>query len=270
MSKVNPTKLSKAEKIRRSLMVLLILIGTFSLGYFVLYNNQSDSAVKKFEKLNQLKNTDYVLFQPKKATIRVDEPDVPPPILDDYTTLYHKNKSLIGWLQIDDTVIDYPVMQSQNMEYYLDHNFSQEKDKNGCLFIDKDCSIWPKSQNIIIYGHNMKSGKMFGSLTEYKSENYYKKHPQIGFDTLYEKGTYAVMYVFSETVHEASEVTFKYYQFINANSVEEYESYMKDMAAMSYYDTGVKSVFGDELITLSTCDYVAGGERFVVVAKRIK
>lgn len=161
-------------------------------------------------------------------------------------------------------------MQSQNMEYYLDHNFSQEKDRNGCLFADKECSIWPRSQNIIIYGHNMKSGKMFGTLTKYKNEDYYKKHPMIRFDTLYEKGNYAVMYVFSEVVHEETEVAFKYYQFVNANSAEEYDSYMQEMADMSLYDTGVTSHLGDQLITLSTCDYVKGGERWVVVAKRVE
>lgn len=266
----NKKKLPKSELIRRIVMVVLIMVAVLSLGYFTLYNQSASGSDKATQKLSKLKNTDFVLYKPKSATMKVDDPLACPDILEDYKTLYNKNKSLIGWIKIADTIIDYPVMQSPNMEYYLDHNFSQQKDSNGCLFIDKDCSIWPKSQNLIIYGHNMKSGKMFGSLTNYKSENYFKKHPEIQFDTLYEKGTYKVMYVFSETVHEEAEVTFKYYQFINANSVEEYDSYMNDMAKMSLYDTGVKSHFGDELITLSTCDYVKGGERWVVVAKKIK
>ena len=219
-------KLSKGEKIRRIVMVCLILVAVGSLGYFAFYSEESEATESHFNKLSKLKNTDFVLFKPK--TVKVDDPEAPPEILEDYITLYNKNKSLIGWIKIDDTIIDYPVMQSQNMEYYLDHNFSQEKDRNGCLFADKECSIWPRSQNIIIYGHNMKSGKMFGSLTKYKSESYFKKHPMIRFDTLYEKGTYAVMYVFSEVVHEETEVAFKYYQFVNANSEEEYDSYMQD------------------------------------------
>ncbi len=268
MSGKEKKKLSRNEKIRRIVMAVLIVIAVGSLGYFVFYNGESESTEKKFNKLSKLKNTDFVLFEPKK--VKADDPEAPPEVLEDYVTLYNKNKSLIGWLKIDDTIIDYPVMQSQNMEYYLDHNFSQEKDRNGCLFADKECSIWPRSQNIIIYGHNMKSGKMFGTLTKYKNEDYYKKHPFIRFDTLYEKGNYAVMYVFSEVVHEETEVAFKYYQFVNANSAEEYDSYMQDMADMSLYDTGVTSHLGDQLITLSTCDYVKGGERWVVVAKRVE
>ncbi len=268
MSKKEKRKLSRGEIVRRIVMAVLIVVAVGSLGYFTFYNGEAEATEQKFNKLSELKNTDFVLFKPK--TMQVDEPDAPPEILEDYVTLYNKNKSLIGWIKIDDTIIDYPVMQSQNMEYYLDHNFSQEKDRNGCLFADSACSIWPRSQNIIIYGHNMKSGKMFGTLTKYKSESYFEKHPMIQFDTLYEKGTYAVMYVFSEIVHEETEVAFKYYQFVDANSEEEYDSYMKDMAEMSLYDTGVTSRLGDELITLSTCDYVKGGERWVVVAKKVK
>ena len=115
----------------------------------------------------------------------------------------------------------------------------------------------------------MKSGKMFGTLKNYKDESFYKDHPVIQFDTIYEKGTYEIMYVFSEVVHEEAEVTFKYYQFINANSEDEYNSYMKDMSEMSLYDTGVSSAYGDALITLSTCDYTQGAERFVIVAKKV-
>lgn len=268
--KRNKKKLPKSELIRRIIMAVLVVVAVLSLGYFSLYSQKTTESTNNTQKLSNLKNTDYVLFKPKRATVTVDDPLEPPDVLDDYVTLHNKNKSLIGWIKIADTIIDYPVMQSPNMEYYLDHNFEQEKDRNGCLFIDSECSIWPQSQNIIIYGHNMKSGKMFGSLTNYKSESYFKKHPEIQFDTIYEKGTYKVMYVFSEVVHEETEVTFKYYQFINANSEEEYDSYMHDMSEMSLYDTGVKSRFGDRLITLSTCDYVKGGERWVVVAKKIK
>ncbi len=70
-------------------------------------------------------------------------------------------------------------------------------------------------------------------------------------------------------MHEEAEVTFKYYQFVNANSAQEYRSNMNEMAKMSLYDTGIESYYGDSLITLSTCDYSEGAQRFVVVAKKI-
>lgn len=111
---------------------------------------------------------------------------------------------------------------------------------------------------------------MFGQLNKYSSEEFYDKHKYIQFDTIYEKGTYEVMYVFRSKIYEESEIVFKYYQFIDTNSEAEFDSYMREMAEMSLYDTGVTAEYGDELLTLSTCDYYTDYGRFVVVAKKIK
>ncbi|WP_419093482.1 class B sortase, partial [Waltera sp.] len=176
---------------------------------------------------------------------------------------------LIGWVKIDDTNIDYPVMQTTDNEYYLDHNLNQEYDKNGSIFMDKDCDVLKPSTNFILYGHHMKSGQMFGSLSLYSDQSYYEKHPCIQFDTIYEKGQYEIMYVFRSRVYSEDEIVFKYYQFIDAQSEQEFDSYMNDMAEMSLYDTGVTASFGDQLLTLSTCDYQEKNGRFVVVAKKV-
>ncbi|MDE6924491.1 MAG: class B sortase, partial [Acetatifactor sp.] len=172
-------------------------------------------------------------------------------------------------LKIDDTNIDYPVMQTTDNEYYLDHNLNQEYDKNGSIFMDKDCDVLEPSTNYILYGHHMKSGQMFGNLDRYSSEKYYEEHPYIQFDTIYEKGLYQVMYVFRSHVYSEEEIAFKYYQFIDVNSEQEFNSYMREMAEMSFYDTGVTAEYGDQLLTLSTCDHQEKDGRFVVVAKKI-
>ena len=258
----------KNSKARTRSIVRFIcgLAAVACLGYFAVYMSGDSSS--NFEQLSDLKDKNSINVQ-SKPTIHLDAPVDAPPVLEEFENLLVKNKSIVGWIQIEDTGIDYPVLQSKNEEYYLDHNVDQEKDNNGSIFIDAQCSIWPRSQNIIIYGHNMKSGKMFGSLDNYKDRKYCEKHPVIRFDTLYEKGKYRVMYVFNDVVHEESEVTFKYYQFIDANSAQEYMSNMKEMAEKSLYETGVESYYGDSLITLSTCDYSEGAERFVVVAKKV-
>ena len=180
------------------------------------------------------------------------------------------SSDLIGWVKIDDTNIDYPVMQTSDNEYYLTHNLNQENDRNGSIFMDKDCDVLKPSTNYIIYGHHMKSGNMFGKLDLYQDESYCKEHPYIQFDTIYEKGTYEVMYVFRSRVYREEEIVFKYYQFIDANSEQEFDSYMSEMASMSLYDTGVTAEYGDQLLTLSTCDYQEKNGRFVVVAKKVK
>lgn len=260
----------KNSKARTRSIVRFIcgLAAVLCLGYFAFYIYMSGDSSSNFEQLSDLKDKNSINVQ-SKPTIHLDAPVDAPPVLEEFDNLLVKNKSIVGWIQIEDTGIDYPVLQSKNEEYYLDHNVDQEKDNNGSIFIDAQCSIWPRSQNIIIYGHNMKSGKMFGSLDNYKDRKYCEKHPVIRFDTLYEKGKYRVMYVFNDVVHEESEVTFKYYQFIDANSAQEYMSNMKEMAEKSLYETGVESYYGDSLITLSTCDYSEGAERFVVVAKKV-
>lgn len=241
------------------------------IGYFVFYSYMSMKTQKKAEMMAELKNNDAINnMMESEVVVNKDTPEERVYVLlDEYKALYNKNNNLIGWLKIDDTIIDYPVMQTKDNEYYLDHNLNQEYDKNGSLFLDKDCDILKPSTNFIIYGHHMKSGKMFGSLKEYKSEKYYQKHKYIQFDTIYEKGIYEVMYVFHSKIYYEDEIVFKYYQFIDALSEQEFYSNMEEMKKMSIYDTGVQAEYGDQLLTLSTCDYGEDDARFVIVAKRI-
>ena len=263
----------KARDRRRKWLVTLCSIGAvLGFGYFFIYYYAAGRTDARYEELASLKNSD-VLASPKEEplVVRGQEEEVElPDVLNEYKTLYNKNKKLIGWLKIDDTIIDYPVMQTSNNEYYLDHNFNQEKDNNGSIFMDAECVAYPRSQNLILYGHHMKSGKMFGDLEKYASEAYYRDHSIIKFDTIYEKSVYQVMYVFRTRVLKENEIAFKYYQFIEANSGEEFNSYMNEMAEMSLYDTGLTAEYGDELLTLSTCDHSQTDGRFVVVAKRVQ
>lgn len=268
----------KARDRRRKWLIALCSVGAvLGFGYFITYYYVAERTETRYEELASLKNSE-ILAEPVKNSeekkvivVRGEQEEIVlPDILDEYKTLYNKNKKLIGWLKIDDTIIDYPVMQTSNNEYYLTHNFNQEKDNNGSIFLDTDCVAYPRSQNLILYGHHMKSGKMFGDLEKYAKESYYQKHSIIRFDTIYEKGVYQVMYVFRARVLKENEIAFKYYQFIEANSGEEFNSYMNEMAEMSLYDTGVTAEYGDELLTLSTCDHSQTDGRFVVVAKRIQ
>lgn len=261
--------LTARDKRRRLLMLVCSLVAAVCLGYFGFYSYMSYRTQRAFSDLSELKNQDGSAIPAQTVTIQEDEEEIVLTVLDEYKTLYNKNKSLIGWIKIDDTNIDYPVMQSRDEDYYLDHNFYQEYDNNGCIFLDSDCDVVHRNTNLIIYGHHMKSGKMFGSLDSYSSEKFFEDHRYIQFDTIYEKGTYEVMYVFRSRIYHEDEIVFKYYQFIDAESEAEFYSNMNEMAEMSLYDTGVTAVYGDELLTLSTCDYQETNGRFVVVAKRI-
>lgn len=271
MQKEILAQIKKRDRRRRLLVILCSVVAVGCFGYFGVYSFFVERNEMDYENLSRLKGNSALtgsLFH--GVTIHyTEEEEVELEVLEEYQTLYNKNKKLIGWLKIDDTIIDYPVMQTVNNEYYLDHNFNQEYDKNGSLFLDKDCDVVRRNTNLIIYGHHMKSGKMFGSLNSYSNEEYGKKHALIQFDTIYEKGTYEVMYVFRSRIYNEDEVVFKYYQFFDAASEAEFNSNMQEMAALSLYDTGVTARYGDELLTLSTCDSSEADGRFVVVAKRV-
>lgn len=261
-------------RIKRWLTAGLFLAAAACLVYFGLYcydayrtqqENERLASRKENEMLSSLYETTEIVHEDKETG-----QEKVYTVLDEYKSLYNQNKNLIGWLKIADTNIDYPVMQTDNNEFYLDHDVNQEPDKNGTLFMDYQCDVLAPSSNFIIYGHNMRSGNMFGNLDKYKSETYYKEHPVILFDTIYEKGVYQIMYVFNSHIYTEDEITFKYYQMIDISSEKEFESNMKSMQEIALYNTGVEAVYGDQLLTLSTCDYGEDDGRFVVVAKRVQ
>ena len=259
-------ELKKAQRRRSMLLSVLGLCVVFSVGYLIYYYSYYEKNDIEYSELSTLVKED------SGGTVEINytEKQDKPPILKKYETLYNKNRKLIGWLKIEGCDIDYPVMQTSNNEYYLDHNYNQEYDKNGSLFLDKDCDAAFPNDNMIIYGHHMKSGKMFGNLNYYSKESFWEDNKEFTFDTIYETGTYAVMYVFRSKIYSEEEIVFKYYQFIDATSENEFNSNMEEMANMSLYDTGVTASYGDRLITLSTCDSSEEDGRFVVVAKKIK
>ena len=272
MQKEILSELKKRERRRKIIVVLCGITAVACFGYFGVYSYFAERTEMDYESLSQLKgSSNLTSYAPTQRPMihRTQEEDIELTVLEEYQTLYNKNKKMVGWIKIEDTKIDYPVLQTVNNEYYMDHNFNQEYDRNGSLFLDKDCDIVHRNTNLIIYGHHMKSGKMFGGLNKYSSQEYCKEHPNIQFDTIYERGTYEVMYVFRSRIYNEDEVVFKYYQFLDAASAQEFNSNMQEMAALSLYDTGVTASYGDQLLTLSTCDYSEEDGRFVVVAKRV-
>lgn len=257
------------EKNRKRLVAVCSLVAFFCIGYVAFYYYLYAKNSAQYERLASLKENAAGAANQEVKINYISEEKKELVVLEKYKKLYSQNKSLIGWLKIDDTNIDYPVMQTVNNEYYLDHNYTQEYDKNGSIFLDKDCDITNPGTNMIIYGHHMKSGKMFGNLDKYSSKKYYDEHPVIQFDTIYEEGVYQIMYVFRSRVYNEDDIVFKYYQFLDATTPEEFDSTMQEMANLSLYDTGVTATYGDKLITLSTCDHAEEDGRFVVVAKKV-
>lgn len=198
--------------------------------------------------------------------------------------LYELNDDTIGWLTIDDTNIDYPVMQSmEDEEYYLERGFDKEYNSNGCLIMDTDSVVGSgtkdndyadgtlPSTNLIIHGHHMKNGEMFGNLDKFKDVKYFKDHRTIEFSSLYENREYEICAVFLSQVYLKTQTdVFKFYNFFQADTEEEFNDFYDNIKKLSLYDTGVTAKYGDEFITLSVCAYHVENGRLVVVGKRIK
>ena len=186
----------------------------------------------------------------------------------DYARLYEFNPDFFGWLTIEGTVLNYPVMYQPEKEgYYLKHAFDGSSSLSGVPYVDEAC--FPGCRNYLIHGHNMKNGTIFATLLSYKEESFWRTHPTITFHTLDGPGTYEIMGAFTSRVYtSADEGVFRYYQYTDLTDPDVFAEYVAQVKKSARYDTGVTAEYGDELITLSTCGYHTQDGRFVVVARK--
>ena len=191
-----------------------------------------------------------------------------PDILDEYAGLYAENSDTIGWLKIDGTGIDNVVMYvPHDNSRYLHTDFYGNDSYRGCLFVDGWCDVL-SSDNIIIYGHNMSDSSMFGALMNYVSEDFYKLHKTVTFDTIYEKQSYEIVAAIKTELVSEGEDGFKYYEY-TGSSDEKFDEYVKFIEENRLYDTDAELSPGDKILTLSTCAYHTDDGRFIVVARKI-
>ena len=185
--------------------------------------------------------------------------------------LQKENPEVVGWLEIEGTNISYPVCQTDNNDYYLTHSYKKEKVTGGSLFLDKDYDFTIPSSNLLIYGHRNTKGLLFEDLIKYQDEDFYNDHKTIRFTTGTEDATYEVMAAFNSRVYYQDETNvFRYYYFVNAENKSEYDEFVENCKKESIYDTGVTAEYGDQLLTLSTCEYSQKDGRFAVVARKNK
>ncbi len=193
-------------------------------------------------------------------------------VLRKFRNLYAMNQDFIGWITIEGTNVDYPVVYTPYEEQkYLRKNFEGEYALAGTIFLSADSDPVRPSTNILIYGHHMKDGSMFADLLNYKDQEFYDSHKIIRFDTIYGTNTYEIIAAFQGRVLNVGEEGFRYYTFYDPASEEEYMDYVNNVTGLSSITASSTAVYGDKLITLSTCDSTGAneGHRFVVVAKRI-
>ena len=191
-------------------------------------------------------------------------------ILPQYRAFLELNPDMIGWLSIDGTNINYPVVQrAGDDEYYVHRDFYGNDAIYGCLFAQATCDVKRPSDNVIIYGHNMRDNSMFGLLDEYKDYEFYRAHPTFRFDTIWEEAEYEIFAAFKTYVYSEASNAFKYYQFIDAKDEAEFNRYIERCRNLSIYYIPADVKYGDRIVMLSTCEYSHANGRFVVVGRKI-
>ena len=189
-------------------------------------------------------------------------------VWEEFRDLLDENEDSIGWLTIDDTVIDYVVMQTPDEpDKYLHRDFYGQESRWGTLYVAEACDV-QTSDNIIIYGHHMRDGTMFGSLAQYESADFCAEHSRVKFNTIYGPGEYEVVAVVRTDVNVGSSA-FPYYQYTQANDPEMFAEYKDFLEQNRIYDTGNEIQEGDRLLTLSTCNYHTENGRLIVVCRKV-
>lgn len=186
------------------------------------------------------------------------------PAASSSSRFYNDIPNCIGWLQIKGTAINYPVMQTKDdPEYYLHRAVSGEYSFAGVPFLDARCSIG-ESNHLVIYGHNMKNGTMFHNLRYYASKEFWQGHRMISLETLDGRAEYEVMAVIQ---YDADHDPFRFYTYAQMD-LSTFVWFLQQVQARQIYDTGVTASFGDELLTLCTCDWTYANGRLLVIARR--
>lgn len=187
-----------------------------------------------------------------------------------FAALQARNPDFFGWISIEGTNLNFPVMYApDNKDFYLRHDFDGQYSNYGVPYLDEKCVVTGEdaSNNLVVYGHNMKTGTIFGCLTGYKEADYYTQHPRIQFDTVYGDGVYEVFAAFAIDV--VQDTSFAYNTYLNLDE-NEFQAFVSQVKSRSDVDSGITPVYGDQLLTLSTCEYSTANGRYVVCARRLE
>ena len=246
---------------KRSIKILLsmLLIVIMAISSIIVFKNKKEDH-KEEKIIEQVIDTAYKKDDVENTQMNnLQENNI------NMNKLYEQNEDIVAWIKIDNSNINYPIMQTiKNPNYYLRKNFYKEYSYYGTPYLSEQCNI-NSSDNLIIYGHHINGFKMFGELEHYKNKEYYDKHKTINIYTLNDERKYEIIYVFRTFTN----TKFDYYNYINFNDESEFNTFNSKCKELAFFDTQIQCNYGDKFITLSTCDYTSENARFVVIAKQI-
>ena len=261
--------------------VVVLLVAAFGTSAFMIgsYLLEGKEQEEKYDQLSEMvanAQTETLPQESAEETVPGETQDRTVQVRDEngmllcYKNIYEMNKDTVGWLKIEGTELDYPVLQTpEDPNFYLYRDFTGEDSDRGAIYAWGDADIKEPSDNITMFGHNMRDGSMFAALNAYTDKAAWDKNSLITFDTLEEFHTYKIFAVFRTTATEGK--GFRYHQFVDAEDEEAFNEFVETCKELAYYETGETPVYGDKLICLSTCEYThpLQNGRLVVAAYRI-
>lgn len=265
---MNSTKHRSGKRIRRGLLILFgisFAVGAFMSGNILLERKAADDAYASLRMnaqtaavtTNTVSDKTGGTEDPKETT--PDGISVPRTAMD-FSPLKKLCPNIKGWLFAEGTNIDYPVVQTDNNDYYLKHLYTGESNSSGSLFLDYRNTGLFTDQNTVIYGHHMKNGTMFGSLELYKEQDFYDKYPTMLLYTPI--GNYLIELICG-TVENGN------YEFVrfNFNDEKDFYDYIDARREKSTFQSNVEIAPGDRIISLCTCSYEWNNARYMIMGK---
>lgn len=279
----------KGDKVSDVVRKIIVLAAVAVLIYAIVmiiysYTAKNDQIEQEREYLNSLLNdshtNDVIQIELGKDDDNAQNDEQKTvEILSEYADLYNENNDMVGYLRVGTLIADgFPVTQYTDNDYYLNHSFLGKESVYGNPYVDYEQQITPTQLpgNVIIYGHNTNLDKnMFNPLTYYADRNYdgfnlLKDTYRINFDTIYERGEYLIFAIFVTNTREDQGEVFEYHKVVNFNNEDEFNDYVSECLDRSYYYTGVDLEYGDQILTLSTCNFTWSDARTVIVARKVR
>ena len=281
------------EKIRKILYIMFVVIFVISIIYIISYfaiSYKESNDIRELQDIMQ--TTTGKIINEEKELIKLKNSNNSDNIDNSNIQILHKNNDItnqknisekqsitnlkklqkinsdiVAWIKIENTNIDYPILQGKDNDYYLKTNYKNEYSRSGSIFLDYRYDFNVQNLNFLVYGHNNNDGKMFNELLKYNQESYYKEHSEINIVTNKEDETYNIVAVFYSQVYNTSDTNkFKYYNYIELTNENDFYMYINNCKKESLYDIDFEATYGDKVLTLSTCEYSKENGRFVIVA----
>lgn len=258
------------EKLRKTIVLFAVVVFLVAAGFLI--NNLIIEPARNNQAQMEIQQIFYE-DDGKKET----DPDTGKNLTKNWDNLKKVNTDIVGWIQMDNTVINYPVLENKSdtstYQYYLTHDYKKDYSSYGSIFLDYRCKDSVKSKNLILHGHHMNDGSMFGNLLNYGTYEpdmeFYRKASTLNFDTPESNAVWKVISVFKTNTLDSHGTFFNYMQS-SFNSDAEFMNFVYNVKIRSMIDIPVTVNEDDQLLTLSTCSYEYTEFRTVVVLRKVR